>query len=376
MAPSRPLPTPTDCIISQEEGLLLAYAYTGSTRWNTLKAFFLTAAAEYSPAISSLALRHSIIASAAHALPPEQFREAKAYHQQLAWKTFSSKIDSCLTLEDSDIFAGAILADMMWDSNPTFPLSLETVQRILGLLQAAQKGELGPRRSNMLLVFGPYFVDGLRFCEMTGLTLTAGPSQWYIRQRSSFRECCRYYREFERIQASVCSGDREGLFDTLHGIVHALICCAYRMAMAELNCDETWITCVSEALPRIRMEFLNPDLQKSISDILSSSFSPRMNGQPDGDANYSFSVSIILECIKIFFSILGRRSIMSSLNEPESTAMALSILSLIFCRDVDTLHLRNVPGMYDGCLLIAGLAVSEATIQDCKTPFVVCSSNP
>jgi hypothetical protein len=188
-------------------------------------------AAEYSPAIPFIALRHAVIASAAHALPQEQFKEIKTHHQELGRKALSAKLDSSAILANSDLFAASILADMAWDSNPTFPASLEIVQKSLRALRRAHTTKEGKQRSNMFTVFGPYFIDGLRFCEMTGLTVTADPSRWSLPQRASFRECCRYYQEFRRVQPDLCEGVTEAVFDTLQEILHALICCAYQVVM-------------------------------------------------------------------------------------------------------------------------------------------------
>jgi hypothetical protein len=350
---------------------LLAYAYTGSTRWDSLKAFFLTLATEYNPSIPFNALRHAIIASAAHALPTEQFNEMKIRHQELGWKTLSAKLDSSAVLSDFDHFAASILADMTWDSNPTFPSSLKIVQRSLRALRSAQKEEGRRQRSKIFEIFSPYFIDGLRFCEMTGLTLTAGPLDWSLPQRTSFRECCRYYQEFRRVQSDLCDGVTEAVFDTLQEILHALICCAYRVVMGEMTVGMEWNRSVVDAMQIIRNDLCNPEFEKGIKDVINL-YSSTSTEDATVNKGPSVSISILLDCIHLLFTILENCPIISSLNDLDITSKGKSILVSILRPGVDDFHIRSLDGAYEGCLLLVAMTLSSGDMQDREYNFCIC----
>jgi hypothetical protein len=315
-------------------------------------------ASEYGPAIPFVALRHAVVASAAHALPSEQFKDIKKDHEEEGWKALSTKFNSCSTLDDSEIFAASILADMAWDSDKTSKAALQLVQRSQQALLLAQTS------TDIFAVFGPYFVDGLRFCDMMGMTLSAEVSTWSLPRRASFGECRRYYEEFRRVQPDLLDGVIEAVFDTLQEILHALVCCIYRVALGNINQEIVREKSIAEATQHILNNLYDPELQQCITWVTSQHASTASN-KGTAETGPSTSVFVLLDCIHLLFSVLESPSIIPGLDHStDITTKATTIILSIRRPFLGNLHLRTLVA-YEACLLLGGMALPLNDIQDC-----------
>lgn len=90
--PSRSIPTADVSVISHEDVLLLAFAYSNKERYSTRTAFFRIMATQYGASISCVSLRHSILAFSAAKLPGVYFRDRHEYHRSQACHTLIQKL--------------------------------------------------------------------------------------------------------------------------------------------------------------------------------------------------------------------------------------------------------------------------------------------
>lgn len=326
LSPSRPIATPIDCTLTPEEGLLLQYAYAGPIKWDSLLSFFRVLASNYGPSLPTSALRSAVLASAAYALPAEQFKSIRDHHEAQGWKSISPKLHSGALLTDEEAFAACILADMAWDAQPTSPNALHTIQRSKSCLELAVGRSREKAPSNMFKIFGPFFQDGLRFSEMTGITFHAKPGEWRFPQRGSFKRRLDYYEEFRRVQtkASVM-GMTAAVFDTLQEIMHGLACCITRAAWEEIYGDNTATNeRLDEAVQSIRTEFSNTTLQQCIALV--------KNPPSDKEClerSAAQYLEILLELIRIQFELFKTPSIIQSIAQSDTNMMARALIASI-----------------------------------------------
>lgn len=356
--PSRPLPSPLDAVLTSEEALLLTYAYTGRSRWNTLSAFLKIIAAEYGPAIPFPPLRHAVIASAAHALPSDQFSEIKRHHVLEGWKALCSKLGSGVFLDQTEAFATSILADIAWDSNPSSSDSLKVVQIGQFALDRVNVGTGERPLSNLFSLFGLYFRDGLRFCEMTELSLTAEDSDWFIPPQTSFTKRRRYHEEFQRIQSNNRTGAEAAVFDTLQEIMHALVCCLLRGASKTKTIEtELW---VKEETHHILSDFNDTELQQCISTVRNSDDSASTDKWIIESQPATF-VLVLEKCIHILFDLLLENrwsSIHEGIRHLNGTTAAEVLISSIRCPFPGN-PLRSWM-TYGACLLLGAMTLDSS----------------
>jgi len=355
---SRLIPTAIDSVIEPEDALLLTYAYTGSTRWDTLSAFLKVLASEYGPSIPFTTLRHAVLASAAHALSSEQFNSTKERHVDAGWNMLSRKFASNTTLNDTEIFAMSILADILWDSSPSSPEALQIVHQSGVILEVAHRsGERSP--SSIFTIFGPYFRDGLRFCEITGAALVGQKSQsWMIPERATFQQCRRYYQEFQRIQSSGRTGVIEAVLDTLQEVMHALVCClhrrSYRVLAGDSSTDEETV-----ARNRIQAEFGNADFLQCIADITA----PSLFRTPSNEAIH---IKTLITCIRILFTIL--ESVGERTDRDGTATLSRRLISSIKQNSQEDINMRKWMMTYGGCLLVGGMTLCPEDVKECNSP--------
>jgi hypothetical protein len=344
--------------------LLLTYAYTGRTRWDSLGAFLKIMAAEYGPAIPCAPLRHAVVASAAHALPSEHFGRIKEHHAMEGWKALCVKIISDTPLNPTEVFATSILADIAWDSSPSSPEALAVVQIGRSVLSRGSEGSGNRPLSTMLNLFGPYFRDGLRYCEMTALTLTAKNSEWFIPQRADFNECRRYYQEFQRIQSNGRTGAEDAVFDTLQEIMHALVCCLHRRSSKEQTPETMRI--LGAATRNILSEFNNAELHQCISRITDSN--PIFSTPTDKwalECHPGTFIAVLLKGIEILFALLESRSTLDGIFNGNIKAMAKTLISTIRLSLPGNNPLRNWM-TYGASVLLGGMVLCNEDDEERK----------
>jgi hypothetical protein len=213
------------------------------------------------------------------------------------------KLAAGIDLDETEAFAVSILADIAWDSNPTSSDSLNVVRIGRCALDRVKTGT--GHLSNLFRLFGPYFQDGLRFCEMTELSLTAEDSSWFIPQQSSFARRLRYHEEFQRIQSNHRTGAEEAVFDTLQEIMHALVCCLHRRASKTKA--ETEMR-VKEETRGILDAFNDTVLQQCISDMKNTEHFKDSTDEWIIESQPGTFLLVLEKCIHILFALLDNPS--------------------------------------------------------------------
>ena len=104
--PSRPIPTAEDAVIRAEDVLLLDYAYSNedlSHAW--AKSLFRVMATQYGPNISSLPLRHTMLALCASLLPQMQFGDRFLHHKAESYRALFERVGHPNNLTEADVLA-------------------------------------------------------------------------------------------------------------------------------------------------------------------------------------------------------------------------------------------------------------------------------
>jgi len=185
IAPSRPIPTAIDAVISSEEESLLAFAY--SQQGTDLSQFIKIASVVYGASIQEYSLRHAILAWTASRLPLEQFGQRYTYHKEQVYCTLIRKLDRQATISEGDIFSAWVLAWTIHSSTNCVELTYH-VNGFTCMLQSRLKQ---PRASHsgMITVFGPkLYADAIFFamCHCLPATIEAPGRLFGFRSRVLF----------------------------------------------------------------------------------------------------------------------------------------------------------------------------------------------
>jgi hypothetical protein len=225
--PSRPLPTAIDAILNPDDALLLAFAYSNSTRptrFHGVNAFIKILGGEYGPSLHDPTLRHAIIALSSFGLPSAQFSPSLTRHKERAWELLEPQFESRNTATEASVFAIFIL--MFLDRDTKAPLYyLETVRKckvMLNSLSAIQR--LHP----LITVFSAYISDCLDCDEMLRLSLRSEISEWSLPPPTTLTQRAQYFNEFRRIDPWFAPGSTEANNLTSCSLIERSICCIYR----------------------------------------------------------------------------------------------------------------------------------------------------
>jgi hypothetical protein len=154
------LPIPDNAIIKPDDGMLLQFAFSqdifesyGGRNMPTLMHKFLAGSGNI---FSSAALRHAVMAFAAHYLRTRQFQPQEIEHSEKASRALRMKTVD--TVDDTDLFAAWILMDI---SNVK---SVQEIHRdgMLSILHILlSKASKESRASNIFAPFRPMFTEHL-----------------------------------------------------------------------------------------------------------------------------------------------------------------------------------------------------------------------
>jgi len=321
--------------------------------------FFRVLASNYGPSLPIGALRSAVLASAAYTLPPEHFKSISERYQMQGWKSILPKLQSRAPLSDDEIFAGCILADLGWDAEPTSQTALRIIQRSKGSLELAVRRSQEKAPSNMFKIFGPFFRDGLRFSEMTGITLIAKPGQWWFPQRGSFKHRLEYYSEFRRVQPNAgVTGMAAAVFDTLQEMMHGLACCITRAAWEEIYAENAAANeSITNAVQSLQAEFSDPLIEQCIELVKDST--PNKECLEPSATQF---LDILLGVIRIQFKLLQTPSIIQSIAQADTNVMAGSLITSVRSTSSEMPSLRCW-FTYAAAILSIGMVLSPEHCQ-------------
>jgi hypothetical protein len=108
LSPSRLIPTAIDAIITAEDRLLLAFAYSGLGDHFLLNTLLKFLGAEFGPSMPNDSLRHATIAYSAQSLPKAQFQR-EHYHKRQAWRALNATFETRRLPSEANAFAAFVL---------------------------------------------------------------------------------------------------------------------------------------------------------------------------------------------------------------------------------------------------------------------------
>ncbi len=158
--PSRPPPTPFDCVLDPEDVLLLHYIHSEYTSVSYLTAIIRMLVVVYGPALPFDGLRHAVLGLVAAKLLVEQFAEKAKYHREQAHRAICRKRKTPGLLKDVDVFASFVLRRITVSNRPIDQFLEDTNDSLHILQQVAQNPAM---ISDALIVFGPFVRGSLEY---------------------------------------------------------------------------------------------------------------------------------------------------------------------------------------------------------------------
>jgi len=284
MSLSKPIPTPDDAVMRSEDVLLLKCAYLDGASYDALPLFFRVIRATYGNAISSYSLRHSMLAWCAVYLPPERFGERAEYHKSQARLSLSKKLANPSLIDDGDVFASCILAEIAWKSDTWSEESIH-LNGCLSMFQHLSDDLTGNNVSRLLKIFGPYVLNRLNlYAAVNSGGEDAVSHHKFPRRRTTFMQRVNYRHALRQVDfhsQSVCQTDIiEGIHDTLGDLVWTIIYCWARRLDMEIAKDFGPDPIVRDVLQYVAAELDDPEFQRAVATLRLSHMSGRMKGEP------------------------------------------------------------------------------------------------
>lgn len=383
VAPSRPLPTPIDAVIRDEDVVLLEYAFSldDGLTYKMSTALFKLIRSQYGSTIQQTSLRQAMLAWCAYHLRREEFRSRGDEHKRQATSALIHNLDSSTVINDADIFATWILMEIAaLNGSPREVLT--HANGCQSFLRCALEKSNKRQPSDLLKVFAAFLFDYVA-CMATRLYVcptvysVPNPSSTPVslpQRQTSFGQRVKYWDEICRSSLHSkeywCSGVIKAVHETLGDIIGILAPCWGEYLLRELANNFRRDTIVRDVLLYVRAELDDPDLQRALTDL---GVWGKIRGQM---ISQDFATQLViyqsrrLEWIALATMILEAPSVLRSLDLPEVGLKAISLVS--FYRS-ESSRLREGP-MNDYCLcrypqtlLLAGWALPLKEGQERKS---------
>lgn len=318
---SRQIPTQIDATIAAEDVLLLQYAY--SVKDLRTATYFKQLALVYGTAISHRSLRHAILAYAASELPPDTFRQKMEYHKSRVCGILIQKLNRPENICDADVFATCVLAWTAWWfwSGSEFLAHAKGCLSMLAFLSESSKER---PLSDMLIVFGPYVMDGLDFLfSRDGAYIPRFPDQ-----RTMFREHFRYCQVFSRTGAPVDTWQFPAMRALRVTFDHRLKGAAWWLrhaAIKELEGDsQTVMSIARRVVSAINEDLSDLDLQRAICEVIEQSHDVKNGTFKDVLKKWAW---IHWQCIQLVLAIFDAPTILQGFDSLPAITSARKVVS-------------------------------------------------
>jgi Fungal specific transcription factor domain len=368
--PSRPPPTSMDHVINDEDVLLLQSVYS-RMKFGVPASFFRQMAIEYGSAISCLALRHAILASAALELPVTQDNDRVFRHKDQAYRALIHKISTPSRISDADIIAASVMA---WVAIAGAGGESEVSAHLQGSVKmwnaVAERSE-GKSLSPVLTVFGPFTFDCVGYLGLlNSLTFSTKWQRGSLRKYTSFEQRIRYYKELrhtggpsEEWQSVVV----QAINITIGNLLAFLLSCIYGLALREAAKD----------FQRDGLECFLQDILEETSDTKFLRCFAELQWATDSAAESKELVVTFLwqsfRCIHLLVAILKEPTVMDGLRATETVSLAEELL--LTYRTLGLPSEGPIQNFYRSHyfsqLLLVGSTLSEGNLSDRKLSSLI-----
>lgn len=333
LSPWRPVPTPIDGVVSAEDALLLTYAYQSPTRFTWTNTFFKFVASQYGPAILNTGLRQAVLARTAVSLCKTfpEFRERADKHNRQAWTEFYRKADPVKDLDEADIYAITVLADVAWEI-----MEDKEARDVIRRCRTFTTKFVTKHSSGKLSTINPFCLqmDDIDFYDMGISSKALEPQSLLQSQGMSFRDRVREYDILRSIEPSKWG---ESVFNALYAAFYylllRLVCCLQRIAVSDAGIlvHRSEGRQIGTALERIRFELNDIELQTALTSWLSKKgkLQPGLTDEEVFEAEARTLFSQQQECFRLGFIILEAPTILDGLVTPNARSTARDLISSI-----------------------------------------------
>jgi Fungal specific transcription factor domain len=331
--PSRPFPTASDTVVNVQDVHLLQYAYSDVSSFNCLhRALFRVFSAQYGQAISSLSLRHAVLALAAGHLRSQSsnFHRISLSHRGRALRFLIQSLKGpAEMLSDADLFTSMILAlDAFLFGDDNRDVLVLTAGCSEMLLFLNNKTTMQPISDTLLSVFGPLAHDVVTQLASHSSISRLSYTDYPRAHRSAFKDQLKYSHAltqfYDRSHPVFSSG--LAIHESLVNAFKLLTRCIDRIGLTPEDWQKKTLShpLVTLVLAQIEAEFADLDFRNKLQELQSLGLIGRLPQWEGSESETSLETVMFLlgTWVHLANDVLPQESLL-----PDFVSMALEIVS-------------------------------------------------
>ena len=344
---SRQIPTAIDAPAGSADDALLGYAYTNDSSIWCVSALFRLLAKAYGPGISSVSLRHAMLAFSASR--SSNFQYLMPMYEQKTMTIIRGKRSERTTIEHSDVFAVFLIAWIRWKNGDFADAQLHAAD-CLSMV------ELWPNRGDLFTMLVPFISSSAGQIR----TASSMNGQWIPPNRIPFEQRLAYSAQLALFSHRMTVPRLEAAFNVCSDVFYMLVRCIRRIS-TEPTSELDQRTLVRDVLCFVNSELDDVDFQHAMATFGILFDESGILRVPIGNPQITDWFFNTCTCIRLMTSMIKAPTVLERLDTLEVHDLAKSLA--VSCQYAKTWYgydqTYGVPNYHSPHLLLAGIGLEK-----------------